>query len=141
MPFNLQAALGLAQFHRIDELIRIKRDHLKMYRSQLSDLDLEFNIEPDGVINGAWITAMVIGNSYNIDKHKFISKMEKVGIPIRPFFYPLTSIPAFNLEDTHREKNPVSYDISRRGVNLPGAPTLSSDDIKFICDKIREVLK
>ena len=141
MPFNMQAALGLAQFHRIDELVGIKKKHLKMYRSQLSDLDLKFNIEPEGITNGAWITAMVIGNSYNTDKHEFINAMNSEGIPIRPFFYPLSSIPAFNLEDLHRDKNTVSYDISNRGVNLPGAPTLSDDDIMFICSKIRKVLK
>jgi len=141
MPFNIQAALGLAQFHRIEELIKIKRHHLERYRSLLSDLDLEFNIEPPGIVNGAWITGMVIGKSYNIDKHTFIKKMNSEGIPIRPFFYPLTSIPAFNMESTHRDKNPVSYDISLRGVNLPGAPILSDEDIEFVCNKIRKVLK
>ena len=141
MPFNLQAALGLAQFHRVEELVGIKRNHLKQYRSRLFDLDVKFNTEPEGVINGAWITAMVIGKSYNIDKHDFIEKMEKEGIPIRPFFYPLTSIPAFYKKHFQATKNLVSYDISRRGVNLPGAPNLTTDDIDFICNKIKKVLK
>tara|TARA_R110000796_G_scaffold249466_1_gene377277 strand:- start:1423 stop:2544 length:1122 start_codon:yes stop_codon:yes gene_type:complete len=141
MPFNLQAALGLAQFHRIEELVDVKRSHLKQYRDRLSDLDVKFNIEPKGVINGAWITAMVIGKSYGIDKHMFIEKMKKEGVPIRPFFYPLTSIPAFDMKETHADKNPVSYEISSRGVNLPGAPNLSIFDIDFICDKIIKVLK
>ncbi len=141
MPFNIQAALGLAQFHRVEELVNIKRRHLSFYRSHLSDLDLQFNIEPDGVVNGAWITAMVIGKSYGIDKHQFISRMADENVPIRPFFYPLTSIPAFNLAESHRDKNLVSYDISKRGVNLPGAPILSEEDLKFICEKIRKVLK
>lgn len=141
MPFNLQAALGLAQFHRIEDLVKIKRNHLMQYRENLSDLDVKFNIEPAGVINGAWITAMVIGKSYGINKHDFIDMMAEEGVPIRPFFYPLTSIPAFDMKESYVDKNPISYEISRRGVNLPGAPTLSDDDIMFICSKIKKVLK
>jgi len=141
MPFNIQAALGLAQFHRLDELIGIKREHLKFYKENLSDLDVKFNYEPANVVNGAWITAMVIGRSYHLSKHEFIKRLANFGIPSRPFFYPLSSIPAFNMQKKYEKRNPVSYDISFRGVNLPGALNLSYDQLQLICDKIRKVLK
>ena len=61
MPFNLQAALGYAQFQRIEALVGKKRELLKAYRERLADLDdLQFNHEPEYVINGAWTTALVI---------------------------------------------------------------------------------
>ena len=140
MPFNLQAALGLAQFHRIDELVGFKKRHLKLYKENLQDLALTFNYESSEIVNGAWITAMVIDKKYNISKKEFINKMNKLNVPIRPFFYPLSSIPAFNMKRKYKDKNKVSYDISSRGVNLPGAPNLSDTQINFICDKIREVI-
>ena len=37
MPFNVQAALGYAQFQRIDELIRIKRWIWETFQNNLSD--------------------------------------------------------------------------------------------------------
>jgi perosamine synthetase len=47
MPFNLQAALGYAQFLRIDELIGKKRWILQGYRDRLSGIpDLYLNAEP-----------------------------------------------------------------------------------------------
>lgn len=140
MPFNLQAALGLAQFERIEELVGRKREHLNFYKKYLSHLDVTFNYEPEWVKNGAWITAMVIGKKYNISKHQFIDKMKKKGVPCRPFFYPLSSIPAFNMKDKYIQKNPVSYDISHRGVNLPGALNLKNEQLYFICEKVCEVL-
>lgn len=141
MPFNLQAAMGLAQFHRVEELVQIKRNHLTFYKEHLSDLDLQFNQETRDVVNGAWITGMVLGKSYGLSKHELIEELRKVGIPLRPFFYPLSSIPAFDLAEHYRDKNPKSYDISPRGVNLPGAPILTDFQLKLICDSIREVLK
>ncbi len=140
MPFNLQAALGLAQFHRVDELIGFKRHHLNMYKEHLKGLSLTFNYESEDVVNGAWITAMVIDKKYKITKQEFIEKMNSFNVPVRPFFYPLSSIPAFNMKDTYQEKNKVSYDVSSRGVNLPGAPNLTDESIIFICSKIKEVL-
>lgn len=140
MPFNLQAALGLAQFERLDELLKIKRHHLNFYKNELENYDLTFNYEPDNVVNGAWITGMVIGDSYKINKHTFIEKLGKLDTPIRPFFYPLSSLPAFNMSKHFKVKNPNSYNISEMGVNLPGASNLTDEQLQYICDNIKKIL-
>ena len=141
MPCNLLAALGSAQFDRVEELVRKKRRHLQLYQNELSSIgDLQFNEESDIVYNGAWITTMVMGNSHQTCKETFIQKMQDEGVGIRPFFYPLSMLPAFNIRE-NREKNYVSYDVSSRGVNLPGSFLMGDDDIKFVCDKIKKVLK
>lgn len=140
MPFNLQAALGLAQFQRIDHLVSIKKHHLAFYKEGLKELKAEFNQENKDIVNGAWITGMVIDKSYNISKQQFIDRMKEFKVPIRPFFYPLSSIPAFNQSNKYMNINKNSYDISSRGFNLPGAPNLSDETLTFICDKIKEVL-
>jgi len=141
MPFNIQAALGLAQFERLDELVAIKRKHFEYYKTQLKDYDVTFNFEPTGVYNSAWITSMVLGESYKMNKHIFIKKLEELGVPIRPFFYPLSNIPAYNNQFKENYlKNKNSYNISNRGVNLPGAANLTIDNLEFICNNIKKVL-
>jgi perosamine synthetase len=142
MPFNVQAALGYAQFQRIGELVAKKRWILNSYKEKLADLpDVEFNIEPADVVNGAWITAMVPGASYGLDKHELMQRLAKVGVPSRPFFYPLSSLPAYPCaEEVYRARNPVAYDISSRGINLPGAMNLTEQQIDFVCDGIHRVL-
>jgi perosamine synthetase len=65
--------------------------------------------------------------------------MANIDIPVRPFFYPLSMLPPFDIKE-NREKNTNSYDISDRGVNLPGSSRLTDDDMKFICDGIKKVL-
>ena len=142
MPFNVQAALGLAQFRRINDLIHIKRHILHVYKSRLEHLKLSFNIESLNMYNSAWITAIVLDKSYNMSKHTFIEKLAKKGIPSRPFFYPLSEVPAvYNGNVPYWYKpNPVSYSISERGVNLPGAANLTNEQLEFICDGIKEIL-
>jgi perosamine synthetase len=142
MPFNIQAALGYAQFQRIDELVGKKREQLQMYRERLSDVDdIELNPEPEGVVNGAWITAVVFGKSHNLTKHDAIEKLAKLGLPARPFFYPLSSLPAYpDYKEKYESLNPVAYDISLRGINLPGAANLTEEQIDRICDGIKVIL-
>ena len=142
MPFNLQAALAYAQFQRIDELLGKKREQLQMYREGLSTIeDIELNPEPEGGNNGAWITTVVLGNSHKMTKEKAIEKLAELGIPSRPFFYPLSSLPAYSgYKETYQALNPMAYDISSRGISLPGAANLTEKQIDHVCSGIRSIL-
>jgi perosamine synthetase len=87
MPFNVQAALGYAQFQRLDELVTRKRWIYKMYKERLSDLqDIQFNAEPEDVFNSVWITALVFGKSHKLTKLEAMDRLQKIGLPSRPFF-------------------------------------------------------
>ncbi|MFW9994125.1 MAG: DegT/DnrJ/EryC1/StrS family aminotransferase [Candidatus Odinarchaeota archaeon] len=142
MPFNLQAALGYAQFQRIDELVAKKREIYYKYKEHLASIeDLELNAEPEGVVNGAWVTGLVFGKSHNMTKEKAMKKLTELGLPTRPFFYPLSSLPAFpNAERIYRSKNPNAYDISSRGINLPCAFNLSDEQIATYSNGLRKIL-
>ena len=143
MPFNIQAALGYAQLKRVDELVNIKRNHLNLYKHFLKDINgLSFNVEPIDGVNGAWITGLVFDKSLNITKSKALEYLLEKGIPARPFFYPLSSLPAYgDRGDSMRHINKNAYDVSSRGLNLPGAMNLTNEDIKFIADNIRQLLQ
>jgi perosamine synthetase len=142
MPFNLQAALGYAQFQRLDELVNKKREIWQMYKERLADVeDIELNAEPEGVYNSVWITGLVFGKSHNMSKLDAMAKLTEIGIPSRPFFYPLSSLPAYpGYEERYRPLNPQAYDISARGINLPGALNLTEDQIDAVCDGIKKVI-
>jgi perosamine synthetase len=143
MPFNVQAAIGYAQFQRIDELVDKKRWMFKLYKEKLSDIpDLQFNAEPEHVYNGVWITALIFGKSHKMTKADAIKKLCDIGVPARPFFYPLSSLPAYlGYEAVYKPRNPNAYDISNRGINLSCALNLEEEQIDLICNGIRTILK
>ena len=142
MPFNLQAAMGWAQFQRIDELVGMKRHMFNKYRERLGHLPgIQLNAEPDHVVNGAWITGLVFGRELGIDKPTAIARLAEMGVPARPFFYPLSAIPAYaGREEEGRRNSPAAYDISSRGINLPCSFTLTDDDLDFVCDGIEKLV-
>ncbi len=141
MPNNITASLGYAQFLRMGELIGKKHWILDQYRSKLSCIQgLQFNDEPGHIYNSAWITSIVYDSAYQLDKNDVIDRLVKKNIMARPFFYPLSSIPALIKKgyDTalHRKRNPISYDISSRGVNLPSPLNISEEKIDYVCNEI-----
>ena len=143
MPRNLQASMAWAQFQRIEELIERKRYLLHRYKENLKDIpDLQFNIETDDIVNGVWATTIVFGKPHNMKKLDAIEKLAKLYVPVRPFFYPLSSLPAYKYYKTGSKKdNPNAYDVSERGVTLSCDYNLSDEQIDFICDGIRTILE
>lgn len=143
MPFNLQAALGYAQFKRIEELVQMKRSIYQGYKELLSDIpDLYFNPEPEGGRNGVWCTALVFGESHGITKQEVMDEFTRRGLGSRPFFYPLSSLPAYEgNRPIYEPRNPVAYSVSNRGINFSCALNLTKDQIALQCDVVREFIK
>ncbi len=141
----LQAALGLAQLERIDEILERKRRIFDLYARELSGLPgIELNYQDPGTKNVYWMVTAIIGKRYNISKEVLIDYLSKRKIDSRPFFYPLSSLPAYkHLKQANiaKKDNKVSYDISKSGINLPSGLNLSQKEIKYICSSLKSILK
>jgi perosamine synthetase len=142
MPFNVQAALGYAQFKRIDQLVGKKINILHRFKDNLKDFDnkITMNPEPPHIINGAWAPALVFDQSLNLSKEAAMDFLTKRSLPVRPFFYPLSSTPAFDIPASNSITNPHSYDVSSRAINLPSALNLTFDQIDQYSEAISDLL-
>ncbi len=65
-----------------------------------------------------------------------IQQMIARNIQARPFFYPLSSLPMFE----ERRVNKISYAIYNRGINLPNYYELTCDDIRYVCEQLRDII-
>jgi perosamine synthetase len=133
---NLQAALGLAQLERIDDLIHQKRQIFEWYRELLADLpNIALNPEGDAVKNVFWMVSLLV-DGVEGRRHCLMDALRENGIDSRPFFYPISHMPMYKMENL----NPVAAGISSRGLNLPSSVNLSKDDVSRICNAIRQAL-
>lgn len=142
MPSNLSASLAYAQFKRVEELIERKRWIWKTFKHHLKDIpDIQLNLEPTNTFNGVWCPALIFGKSHKLSKDKAMEKLSAMGLPVRPFFYPLSSLPAFPEHAANGQDNaPTAYDVSSRGINLPCAFTLTEKQIAHYSDGIKKML-
>lgn len=141
---SMQAALGLAQLERIDELIARKREQFNWYREGLQGIDgIALNVEPAGTRNVFWMVTIVLDSGLGWNKTQLMERLGQYGMDTRPFFHPLSSIPAYeDFEQAHlaRERNTVAYRISPYAINLPSALDLSREDIQYVCKALKEIL-
>lgn len=141
----MQAAMGLAQTERLEELIARKREIFAAYAARLGGVPgITLNAEPDGVLNSYWMVTVIFPECFAGRKPALMAAFRERGIATRPMFDPLSDIPAFAgtaRAQAARRRNEVSYDIAPRGLNLPSGYNLSTEDIAYICDMVEEVLQ
>jgi perosamine synthetase len=141
---SLQAALGLAQLERIEELVARKREIFGWYRSALDQAPgITLNAEPDGTTNSVWMVTAVMDASLGWRKEDLAGALAADGIDTRPFFYPLSSLPAY--ADSPQvgvaaKRNLIAYDISPRAINLPSALSLTEAQVGFVCDRLTRLV-
>src|SRR3989440_621160 len=142
---SMQAALGLAQLERIEELMERKRQIFGWYKEEFGDIaGLTLNPETRGTKNSYWMITVMLDPSLGIEKSHLQRELTARNIDSRPFFNPLSSIPAYRetvQAREARERNRVSYRICPYGINLPSALNLTKQQVSYVCDVLRTVLE
>lgn len=135
---NLQAAIGVAQLEKINDLIKIKRKNAQLYNSLLKDVrGITLPPEEKYAKNVYWMYSVLIQESFPVNRDKLITKLKEEKIDSRPFFNPINSMPPYK----SNEKFPVAEELSRKGINLPSSVNLTKGDIERIVAVLSSVKK
>ncbi len=138
---SMQAALGLAQLERIDELVARKRQIFEWYRRGLAGLELQLNSESEGTKNTYWMVTALMPR-FGVKKERWMELLSEREIDSRPFFHPLSSIPAYAgtpQATAAATRNVVSYELGPWGINLPSALNLDEATVMRVCQAVREI--
>lgn len=134
---DMQAALGVIQLSRLDELVSKKRKIFFWYKKRLGNIPgIKINIEKKNCRNNYWMVTIILDEKFRFDKIHLMRALEKYNISSRPFFYPLSMLPPLKAE----VDNPVSYQLSKYGINLPCGLNLTEKDVRYICKCLFEIL-
>ena len=134
---NIQAALGLAQLERVNELIEKKVQIYEWYSEDLLGVDgVTINKANTDIEKSIyWMTSIVLDRKIEISRDQLILKLRDKNIDSRPFFPRMTSFPMFNDCD-----NPVAEHISKFGINLPSGHNRTREEISYISSTLKEIL-
>jgi perosamine synthetase len=141
---SMQAALGLAQLERIEELIDRKRQIFAWYQDALGDLEgVQLNAEPNVVKNSYWMVTAVLDPGLGITKADLMQQMAERSIDCRPFFHPLSSIPAYaELPQARaaRLRNVHAYTVAPYGINLPSSLSMTREKVSYVAQCFQQTL-
>lgn len=133
---NLQAALGVAQFDRITEILAKKIEIFSWYKSELKSVStIRMNSERSGYKNVFWMVCLEVMNFHEEQRDHLIIKLKEKGIDSRPYFYPVSEMPMYKKSPT-----PVTHKVAQRGLNLPSYFDLTREEVRYVCDELKKLL-
>jgi perosamine synthetase len=140
---NLQAALGLAQLERMDEIVAHKRWMGQAYTQLLQDIpSLQLPVEKPWAKNIYWMYGLVISEETGMGAVEAADRLRSLGVDTRPFFWGMHEQPVLCkmglFEDEHY---PVAERIARQGLYLPSGMALTEAQMDQVSRVVHEVFK
>lgn len=133
---NMQAAIGVGQLERIDEMLLWRAKLEEEYReemSQISEIILQnHNLPARKKIT--WLVSILVPERKRDD---MIQALKDNGIDVRAFFIPLSEMDIYK---KYAKDCTVSKKLSKMGINLPTTADITRDNIKSIVSIIKEYL-
>ena len=85
----------------------------------------------------------ILSSSLDWPNEKLMAALDAEGIDSRPFFRPLSSLPAYDGQAEAliaRKRNATSYGISPWGINLPSALCLTHEQVKHVAETLGRLI-
>ena len=139
---NIQAAIGVAQVERMDDILTRKRQMGALYNEGLSGISgLQLPVQKDWARINYWMYAIVLDEARGMNAAAFAEVLKKKNIETRPFFLGMHEQPAFHDRGLFRNmRMPVSERIYRQGLYLPSGLAITKSQIAEVIGAVREVL-
>lgn len=136
---NLQAAIGCAQLEQVDRIIAERKRVFATYQEFLGDMPgavmQHFSPEVDAV---PWVVAIKLDpNAFPQGRDNLMQQMTLAGVETRPGFYTPASMPHLYSAGAL----PVADEVSNWVIALPSFPTLSDQQIEYICSQVKRARK
>ena len=141
---NVIAAIGLAQTEKADEYREMRRKNNAIYRKYLADVPgIIFQGEESNGVDVCWMNAIVLEPKlYGRTRDELISHLKDNGIDTRLLF-----------NGMHNQKSmkhygcdcsgsyPICDRLTENGLYLPSSSILTKENIKMICEVVRNYQK
>ncbi len=133
---NVQAALGLGQLERVDELIEMKRRVFAWYEEGLSGLPgVVLAQEADYARSIYWMSSIRL--EAGADREAFRAELKRRNVDTRPVFPAISQYPIWGRE---LSPQPVAKAIGETALNLPSGVRLRKDEVMYVCEQIRDLV-
>lgn len=136
---NVQAAIGVAQLSKVKSFLKKRKENYSKFFQKLKLIKhIKFQKIEKWAQSSFWLYTLIIKKNSPISRGELIKRLELNGVETRPIFYALSSMQIYKKYIKKNKSFPVSENISESGISLPSFTNLSSNQINYICEKIKK---
>ena len=134
---SMTAALGLSQFDKLDRIIQLRRRHARFYVLKLKKInEIKLPDEPKDHLHVYQLFTIQLKN--NLIRNELQKFLASRGIMTKVFFEPIHLSKFYRKSGFGKKSLPNTEKISQTVLSLPIFPGLKSEEIRHICDSIKE---
>ena len=139
---NLQAALGVAQLGRIEEIVARKRAVAAAYTGRLRLCEaLQLPVEREWARSTFWMYGVVASKESGLTGKEMARRLQEHGVQTRPFFVGMHQQPVFRRMGLFEgEEYPVTDMLASQGIYLPSGTALTDEQVTEVCAAVEEVV-
>jgi perosamine synthetase len=135
---NIQAALGLGQLERVDELIEMKRRLFSWYQEGLEGVPyITLNKEVEGARSIYWMSSLFLDEAAPVSRDDLIKLLKQENIDSRPVFPAISQYPIWPRQ---QRPQPTALRVGNQAINLPSGVCLTKDEVMYVTKHIRRIL-
>ena len=139
---DIMAAIGLRQLDRYPGLIRRRGEIIRKYDKVCDDLGVRhLNHLTDRMESSRHLYLTRIPGISEEQRNEIIIKLAERGVPTNVHYKPLPMMTAYKALGWDIKDFPNSYDYYHNLITLPLHTLLSDEDVEFICETLKDVLK
>lgn len=137
---NLQAAVGVAQLERVNEILAKKQAIFEHYETEFAKVpELVRQVAVKGGRPSCWLYTLLLAEKAGIGRNEVADRLLRNGIETRPTFYPLPEMPAF-ARYSRGMTYPAANSIASRGLSFPASVVLTENDLASICQATKAIV-
>ena len=127
---DFQGVIGIEQMKKLPARVERKKEMGRLYDQLLADIPGVELIANNYEDTAPWFFDILCER-----REELQAFLKENGIGTRVFYPPLHAEPAYGYTDLHF---PVTEEISAKGLWLPSSITVTDEQIRYICEKVRE---
>lgn len=138
---NLHAAIGFAQVEKADQYRSMRIRNAELYRKYLNGVrGITLQETKKNVVHVHWMNGILVDPvAYGHSREELIQHLKSNNIDSRMFFVGMHKQPSLlDYGCNGSGEYPVTENLGRNGIYLPSASSLKEEDIRYICQVIRD---
>lgn len=137
---DIQAALGLSQLQRLDEIVTERNRQLQCYRELLADLPLQLLKVPNDVLSSVHLAVILLQKTTEEHHRRVFEGLRALGIGVQLHYMPVHLQPYYRALGFSEGNFPEAEAYGRSAISLPLFPGLTNANQQRVTIELAEQL-